>query len=88
MLNKQTPSATNYAVQSMKWHFTMALWCFIPTFLPSKALLHIYFYTKHTPFCIFCIFHWGKVQVKTAIRKEPFFCLKKTHKAAKQNEQS
>ena len=41
MLNKQTPSATNYAVQTMKWHFTMALWCFIPTFLPNKALSHI-----------------------------------------------
>ena len=42
MQGKQTPSASNYTVWSMKWHFTVALWCAIPTFFRNKALSHIY----------------------------------------------
>lgn len=49
MLNKQTPSATNYAAQSMKWHFTMACGMFYPNFPAKKKLYHTFiFMYPHT----------------------------------------
>lgn len=99
MLNKQTPSATNYAVQSMKWHFTTALWCFILTSLPNKALSHIYLYVQTYCFALSIFLTRLRCKlIEPATVKETLLCtmlhcsnqrkVVKTTRLAQQNEHS